>query len=253
MLQEEQNSVNRKEHRSGLFKHSNDVLNAPTFAIWKRAILLGVGLIGLNIVAIFVSLMCLGLPESDQSAAVNLITYSIIFLALVGTVFTDIQKFKHIWMSWKPYAFGLLLGGLILLLDTFYFQFVNLYYPIETGSNETSVRSVIDLYPVASIVIMGIIGPLCEELTYRVGLFGLLKKVNVILAYLVTGVIFGFMHFDPTSGNIALEFILLPSYIVPGIIFSLGYDLFGLPCSWTAHSLNNLWAIIAHIVATKGQ
>ena len=252
MLQEQNNSSNRNELRKPLLKREFDAPDAPKFPLWKRAVLLAIGFVGLNIIAVFVTLLTMGMTyKDDRSAAVNLISYSILFLAMMGLVFLDIPKFRKMFRGWEQYVVGVLLGVMVIFLDSFYLQFVNLFYPINTGGNETAVRGVIDLYPVASIFILGMIGPLCEELAYRVGLFGLLRKVNIVLAYIGTGVIFGFLHFDYTSANIAQEFILLPSYIIPGIIFSIGYDLFGLPCSFISHSINNLWAIIAHIIATK--
>lgn len=248
MLQEHENSSNRIEHSKPLFRHTNDVISVPTFAVWKRALLLAIGLVGLNMVAIFLTFFFLGLPENDQIAAVQYTSYSIIFLAMIGVVFTDIPKYKRIFMTWRPYFYGLLLGIFIILFDNFYFQFINLFYPIDVGSNETAIRSVIDLYPAVAIIILGLVGPLCEEFAYRVGLFGLLRRVNIILAYAATGLVFGFLHFGFDNPNIALEFIILPSYVISGVIFSFGYDLFGLPCSYTAHAVNNLWAVIVHII-----
>ena len=41
-----------------------------------------------------------------------------------------------------------------------------------------------------------ILAPFAEEMTYRIGLFSALKRVNLILAFIVTALVFGLIHFD---------------------------------------------------------
>ena len=248
MLNEEEKMPNNEQQSEEVLNQENNQKSEPKFAMWKRGVLLAIGIAGLYGFAFLAVFMVQGLPKSDRSASINLIAYSFLFATMMAVVFMDIPKFIHKFKGWKPYVFALAFAGGILVFDIFYTNIVNLFRPIDTSSNEASVRSVIDLYPVASIFILGIIGPLCEELAYRVGLFGLLRRVNRILAYAVTGIVFGFLHFDFTSPDIVNEFIFLPTYIFPGIAFAVAYDLFGLPCSWTAHSINNLFAIIAHLL-----
>ena len=251
MLQEEENQVNEQPQSSEELKCEKCAPKKEEYPLWKRGVLLAIGLIGLNAIAFIVTLMLLKMPEPDRSGSINLITYSILFLGMMGFCFVDIPKHIKMFKGWKPYVFGLCFAIGIVLFDIAYSNFVNLFYQTETSGNETAVRSVISLYPVASIFILGIIGPLCEELAYRVGLFGLLRKVHRALAYTVTGLVFGLIHFDFTAANLINELIFLPTYIMPGLVLSLAYDLFGLPCSWFAHSLNNLFAIIMNIIAEK--
>ena len=163
----------------------------------------------------------------------------------------DIPKFLFQFKSWKPYVFAIAFAVGMNLFNAFYTTIVDLFYPIKaaTSGNETGIREIIKAQPAASLFIIGIIGPLCEELAYRVGLFGLLKKVNKVLAYVVAALVFGFLHFDLQSGDIVREFVFLPTYIVPGVLFCVAYDLFGLPCSWAAHVYNNVSAVLLQILA----
>ena len=248
MLQEDENKSNKNEQSTTLLNQENNKNDAPKFALWKRGVLFGIGIIGIELFVYVVALMVIGVPKSDRMAALNLITYAFMFAAMMAVVFLDIPKFLKIFKGWKPYVFGLAFAIGIMFFDIFYTNIINLFRDINTSSNEESVRGVIDIYPVASIFILGIIGPLCEELAYRVGLFGLLRKVNRVLAYIVTGLVFGLLHFHFESGDLINELIFLPTYIVPGVLFSLAYDLFGLACSWTAHTINNVWAILMHIL-----
>ena len=251
MLEENEKQPNELTQSNEPLNQEKHVRYKDSYPLWKRGVLLAIGLIGLQVVAFLVVLCLIGFTKSDRSAAANLITYSILFLAMMGVVFLDVPKLLKQFKSWKPYVFGIVFAIGIVTFDMMYVNFVNLFYPISTSSNEAGIRGVISIYPVASVFILGIIGPLCEELAYRVGLFGLLRRVHRVLAYTVTGLVFGLLHFDFTAANIAVEFIFLPTYIFPGVILALAYDLFGLSCSWFAHSLNNLFAIIINIIAQR--
>ena len=250
MLENEENISNNESHSEVVLNQDNAPKKEPIFPLWKRGVLLAIGSLGLEALAIIVTFLCIGIPKSDRAGAVNLITYSLLAVALVGFLSVDIKKFLPAFKNWKAYLVGFGLGAGIIVFDIFYINFVNLFYTATTSGNEDNVRSVIDLYPIASVFIFGLVGPLCEELTYRVGLFGLLKRVNRVLAYIATGLIFGLLHFDWT-GDLINELIFLPSYIVPGVVLSLAYDLFDLPCSWTAHAVNNLYAVIGHIIVSR--
>lgn len=248
MLFEEENKPNNEPQSDEVLNQDNTPKKEYKFAMWKRGVLLAIGIIGLNLFALIVSFMVLGLPKSDRSGALNLIVYSFLFVSMMAVIFLDIPKQIKIFKGWKPYVFALAFFGGVIMFNAFYTRIVNLFYPIDTSSNEAGVRNVIDVYPVASIFILGIIGPFCEELAYRVGLFGLLRRVNRVLAYVVTGLVFGFLHFNFRSADIVNEFIFLPTYIVPGVLFAVAYDLFGFPCSFVAHATNNLFAIIGHLI-----
>ena len=248
MLSEEENKSNKTERSEAILNQENTKKEAPKFALWKRAVLFAIGIISIEAFVYVIAFMVMGLPKWDRVGALNLILYAFMFVAMMGVVFLDIPKFIKIFKAWKPYVFALAFVGGIMFFDAFYVNFVNLFYPIDTSANEEAVRSVIDIYPVASVFMIGIIGPFCEELAYRVGLFGFLRRFNKVVAYIVSAIVFGLMHFHFTAGDLINELIFLPTYIVPGVAFAVAYDLFGLPCSLTAHVINNLWAIIGHLL-----
>ena len=115
--------------------------------------------------------------------------------------------------------------------------------PITSSDNinESSLQTMRQVYPVASFMIFGLIGPICEEFTYRVGLFSFFKRINKWVAYVVTVVIFAFIHFNfSTDPNVLLNEVLnLPFYMFAAFAFSFTYDKFGLAGSLTAHVANN--------------
>ena len=115
------------------------------------------------------------------------------------------------------------------------------------SENESVLREIIKAFPALSVFVFGIVGPFCEELTYRVGLFGCFKKYKW-LAYLTSIIVFALMHFGFTSPNIIDELVNLPIYLFSGAAFAFAYDKFGLAGSLSAHVTNNLYAIIASII-----
>lgn len=249
MLQEVENKPNKNEQRSNVLNQENKIKDNRGLALWKRGVLLAIGIIGMNLIALLLSYIYRGIPRIDRSVAVNLLTYSLMFVAMITVVMLDIPKFLYKFKGWKPYVFAIAFAVGITMFNAFYTTIVSYFYPIKeaTSGNESGIREIINAQPVACIFIIGIIGPLCEELAYRVGLFGLLKRVNRVLAYIVAALVFGFLHFDFQSTDIAREFVFLPTYVVPGVLFCLAYDLFGLPCSWTAHAMNNVTAVLLQI------
>ena len=110
------------------------------------------------------------------------------------------------------------------------------------------MESVVSSYPAFSIIVLGIIGPICEEIGYRLGLFDLLKRCHIALAYVATALVFGFIHFDFTQISSITEWINLPNYLISGAILCLTYDRFGFGASVLAHVFNNVLAIVLILV-----
>jgi membrane protease YdiL (CAAX protease family) len=116
-----------------------------------------------------------------------------------------------------------------------------------TNQNESAVETTILYLPVLSVLMTGFVAPFCEELTYRVGAFGFLKRFNRFIAYLVVGILFGLIHLhDFTSAN---EWLAFPSYAIAGFSFCFIYEYFGFGASFLAHATNNVVAVISVIIA----
>ena len=245
MLPEEQILDNKPQQRNGLL----DYIDYPEIALWKRGTLLAIGnIFTLTFIAFFVLLFLKISGNPDAELASDYVCYALLILALVSPVFMDIPKLGKLLKRWEPYVVGLAIGIAVICFDNAYLRLVNLFYPSSTSGNEEAVRQTIDAFPVAAFFIIGFIGPMCEELTYRSGLFGLLRRWHRVPAYIISGIIFGLIHFKYTSPNIGLEFLYLPSYILPGVLFSVAYDLYGLPCSYIAHITNNLYAVTGYLI-----
>jgi hypothetical protein len=64
----------------------------------------------------------------------------------------------------------------------------------------------------------------------------------------ITLTIFGFIHFDFTSANLANELLNLPIYLIAGAWFCYLYDKFGLQVALSTHIMNNVFSVLAIIL-----
>lgn len=224
--------------------------NNKTLPATKLILLFVVGIFGLYIFALIAGQIVKAIPglnESQANGVSNFITYSLIAVSMLAILNKDLIKLKYYFKDAKIIIYGIIIGFLLLAIQGGYSNLVNLYYHGPVSDNETSLRSFISYYPAFSIIFLCFIGPFCEELTYRVGLFGFLSRYKV-LAYIVSILIFAFMHFNPASENIINELINLPIYLFCGIILTVAYDKFGLTASLTAHCINNLYSVITILI-----
>ena len=211
------------------------------------------GLFGLNLLSYVFSFAFASYYYTDYySGYVNFMVYGTVFIFLLAGVLANWDKFKPYMKDWTKYLLGLPMGFAVLMGTAALNMFLQNFQEITTNANETAIRGIVSVFPLLSLLILGIIGPICEELTYRVGLFSLIAKKNKILAYIATTLIFGLIHFD--FGNITSinEWLNLPTYLLSGFLLTLTYDLFGLPGSIVAHATNNLIAVFLSIINGNG-
>lgn len=221
----------------------------------KRIALFLTGWLGFSIISIVVSFIYVLLngqeaaTSSEGTGVINFISYGILFATLMAILNVDLVRIIDVFKNWKGVLVGLGFAAAIIVVPTIYNLIVNLFYPIDISENEQGLRGFIVIYPVLSIFILGIVGPLCEELTYRVGLFGLLKKWPWV-AYIVSTLVFALMHFGFTTTGDAMiqELLNLPIYLFSGAMFALAYHKFGLSASITAHIINNSFTVVLVII-----
>ena len=129
---------------------------------------------------------------------------------------------------------------------------------VSDNINQSSAVNLVVTYPLLSIIVIGVIGPLCEELAYRAGLFSFLKRINSIFAYIISALIFALIHFDFNSIIVGFEtsnwsilineLINLPPYVFAGLTFTFLFEKFGFGCGLFAHILNNVYSIFATLL-----
>lgn len=254
--------------------------------LWKNVALFFIGWFGLSVVATIAQALIMifsNVPIQEVSGfflsnivtqaikdamaqnwvdiTVNSIAYLAVALVMVAILRTDLVEHLKTFKNGKAYVAGLIGLLLIIVFNNVYKSLVEPLYPITDNVNEESLDSTITMFPVISIFIFGIVGPLVEELTYRVGLYSLLKKKSKILAYILTIIIFASIHFSLESVAYAIdtgnstwlvnELLNMPTYMFAASVFIYLYDNYGLAGSLSAHMYNNLLSIIGQIILSK--
>ena len=182
---------------------------------------------------------------------VNGIAYGLLIIAMFVILGKGIGELLRGWKGWKPYVAGLIGFAVVIGLNMGWGLIMNIIHPnTDPNNNQNAINTVIAAYPVLSILLFGIVGPVCEEFTYRIGLFSLSKRISRVFAYIVTPLVFGFIHFDWNvllggwSEALAIELLNIPSYVLAGVALSFIYDKFGIGAAMIAHIGNNLIGII---------
>ena len=230
----------------------------PGFKDWAfRLTLFLIGFLGLDIVSLIIQLiLMIILPEYFKEgteyyitglAMMNTIRYVLLSMAFVLMLYPRLKILVKKFVNWKTdllgIAFGIGLIGITIIYNLIISQFID----PGTNNNEVAAESMIVTYPVLSIIVLGLLGPICEEITYRYGLFSLLDKKSKILAYILTPLVFAIIHFDFT-GDMKVELLNLPTYILAGLGLSVAYDKFEFNCAIIAHVTNNMYAIIVTLI-----
>jgi membrane protease YdiL (CAAX protease family) len=239
----------------------------------KEVILFALGFIGFQFIAYFVELCVVFIASSSLESAglsgasftagllafensgtyvswVNDTSYIALFIILIAFVGKDLTRLFKKFKNWKAYL-GFPIGIGLILLSTLVNVFVLLIAKqaniiVTTNENQSTIDEMQNISPYLSILILGLVGPFCEELAYRVGLFGLTRRVNIYLAYFVASVVFGLIHIhDFTSVN---EWLSFPDYLVAGAVLAVTYEKFGFGASYIAHATNNVFSLVAEML-----
>lgn len=185
--------------------------------------------------------------SAEFTLIVNDTAYIIMFAMMLLLLWKDNVRLFKSFLSYKVLV-GLGIGLGIVVLSSIWGMISN-KLGADTNINQGAVESTILLSPVLAVLVTGIIAPFVEELTYRVGAFTFLKRINTVLAYLVVGILFGLIHIkDFSSAN---EWLSYPSYLIAGLCLCFAYDKFGFSASFAAHAFNNLLSVIL-VLSQKG-
>jgi hypothetical protein len=183
---------------------------------------------------------------------VNSLTYVTLFMIGIILIWPYLRTtfipalFSGQWWLGLPFTFAILLTsfGLVSLYDALGIQ-------LEDNQNQAAIVRLVKDAPIISLVTFGLLGPIVEEWTYRLGLFQYLKGRSKWLAYLVTLTIFGFIHFDFNATNLTNELFNLPIYLVAGAWFCFLYDRFGLQVAMATHIFNNLLSVMSILISPE--
>ncbi len=218
-----------------------------------------IGFFGLSVLGSILSSIFAnsGLDVYLASIIINSIAYLVVLGALIPIIFPHIKDIFNGFKSGKNIAMGFAFLGMMLASNFIYnlIVYVILKQPQSVNNNEGAIESIVSIYPVASLLIFGIVGPICEELTYRLGLFTFFKRINRVLAYILTIIIFASIHFDFSSfanpEALRVELLALPTYVIAGFLLTFAYDKFSLSTSLIAHIANNVTAMLLQLIMAR--
>ena len=177
------------------------------------------------------------------------LTYSFMFIGLMLIVLLTRRKlFLSKYKNGIDYVYGLAYALSIVCISIILSSIISLFYEVADSDNQTVVVSIIHNYPILAFIVIGILGPVCEELTYRVGLYSFLRRINKYLAFAVTAIVFALIHFGFDSENMINELWNLPVYIINGLILTIAYEHRGPACSMTAHAIYNTISFLIVLV-----
>lgn len=184
--------------------------------------------------------------ELFKQTIILLITYLMMLLGLLTIVLTT--RRKEFFSKYKrplDYIYGVVYAITIIVASLMLSNLISIFHTPKNNANQEVAVSLSKNYPIIAFFILGFLGPICEEFTYRIGLYSFFRRINKYLAFAVTIVVFALIHFDFDAfgtANIVEELWSLPSYLIAGFILTLAYEHRGPACSMTAHVLYNIFA-----------
>ncbi len=251
---QESNVIEPKSNKVRFFDFPTREINITPY---KSIALFLIGSIGFQMFAQLLSMIFGLFPNLhfihniQGSAALNFSMYFLMFGVLALIMNSDVIKFIGDFKKGSTWLNGVMNGFFLIVVSSAIGLIFKSFGNVGVNNNEATIDSMTDIFPFLSVIVLGILGPICEELTYRAGLFNFIKKYNRIWAYLGTAIVFGLIHFDFTcfaKGTYVSELLNLPSYIVSGLLLSYFYEHNGLAASITAHATNNLFATLIQII-----
>lgn len=227
------------------------------------------GSLGLSIVALIIELLLQSIAKSAYEAEglsgsalhnaltaytgtaaylayVNLSVYMVLFIILLFVLGKSLYSLTAKFRQGRTY-WGFLIGIGMMMVTSL----LSVALSTESGGNQSAVNSVESYAPFASLIIIGLVGPFCEEVTYRVGLYTFLKRIHWSLALVITSLVFTFIHFDFTQIGSLNEWKNALIYLSMAIILNVTYEKLGFGASFLAHATNNFVGVLLTIIVSS--
>lgn len=179
----------------------------------------------------------------------------VVFVYLIG--WNKIKKICKKAFTLKTLKYGINCALVIMLFSVIYnSSIMNVFNLGDTGNaNQSNVIELIKENLFLGFLSVVVFAPIVEELTYRYCLFGGVRIKKRFLAYLVSGLVFMFMHALASfltygfSKDLLVEMIYLPPYLFSGLVLCYVYEKSNnLGSSFIAHLLNNLISFLAIVM-----
>ena len=185
----------------------------------------------------------------DNSLVVESLIYGVTLIGILSIIL--ITRRKMFFDSFKgiyKYGIGAIVGLVAAGLGFGLVNLIGLWYHGDPNNNQETIESYVVIYPIISFFLFCIVGPFCEELTYRVGLYSFLRRFNKVAAYVVAIIAFTFIHIRFNNPDLISELWAIPSYVLAAFFLTLAYEKGGLPASLSAHIVYNIVSFIMTLV-----
>lgn len=238
---------------------------------WKAVIIFLLGLIGLSLIYTLIYSISSAFVSLDKELLENnpakyyridsilqFVTYMVgLGIAVAIIAIPTVKQFTAIFEKYKDakvYTNGLIIGIIMIFAQSIYSIIITLLFgKTDANANQSILIDMTKQSPVLLFLTTVVLAPFFEEIVYRYSLFGLIHKKNRYLAYVVSLIVFGLIHFDFGAFSdwnaLKVELLNLPAYLISGGLLCYAYDKNdSLISSITAHATNNLVAFIQILI-----
>lgn len=180
------------------------------------------------------------------SFGISSVVYLVVVYLLRGFFKQAFQALRGQWGKTILWI-GIGIVGMFVLGNIVMPNVVAIFHPITTPANQNQMAELVRSYPLLMLLMTVLVGPIIEELVYRVSVFRALIGRSRLLAYALSSLLFGFQHvmqavvFDQ---NYTELWNMLP-YIASGLWISYLYDRRrNILVPLLVHVLNNLLGVL---------
>ena len=215
----------------------------------KQILFFLMGFAGFQLIGILLQAIVGGFVDKETllyKTIINYSAYGILFVILVLLVWSYWKTIVKVFKNKRTYV-GFAMG-LVLIGFNLGYSAILRACGIESNSNQQDLVEILKSSKALGILLLGFAGPICEEITYRLGLFDFLKRIHIAFAYVIGAIFFGFIHFDFTNAGSLVEWLNIVNYVVCGAILCFSNDRFGIGSSMIAHIMNNVASLILILV-----
>jgi membrane protease YdiL (CAAX protease family) len=185
-----------------------------------------------------------------SSGLQNTIYYYIIFAVTVIIFHGLLARTSRNLADNLAVAVKTLAVGLVALygLNELAYRLTHALMDNQTNLNDVSINAQINAAPRTTLIIVILLAPFVEEVLFRGLVFGGLRSHSRTVAYLVSCLLFAFLHVWQYAwgSHDVTYFWLMVQYLVPGVVLAWAYDHSG--TLWTSiglHAVANALSVLA--------
>lgn len=179
-----------------------------------------IGLLGLiaYIMYYILNILMGGLYLIDYLFASTFLSIAVILIIIKLNKEKFVKDYKDFIKNFKTYIDKYIKYYLIGLLFMFLFNILNTYiFDIGVTENESTIRSVIEILPIYIFISAVLIGPILEELVFRLSFKNVFKNKYVFI--IISSLLFSYLHMNATFSS-AIDLLYLLPYLPLGVAFA---------------------------------